>query len=228
MITFEWNNYKFKLLHCGKGVIKSPKNTAHRHSKNSYKLHYILDGKGILYTEDGTYNFSKGDFFVTGPDIYHQQSADQTLYYTECCIYLEACGSKTDNVLVSAFLEKHFYFSNNESISWLFEQSAKEMKEKKLGYESVIIGLISVLLTELTRLYLPESFGVVNANSKINSDNLYDKRIYIIENAFDLNHRGLTLSSLADSLGLCERQTQRLIKKYYGKSFSEKKRESHR
>lgn len=221
MISFEWNNYKFKLIYCGKGLVRTKNMIGHRHSFNSYELHYILDGKGTLNTEDATYHFSKGDFYVTGPNIYHQQSADQKVYYTEGCIYLESCGKRTDNSLVSTFLSKHFHFCKNEQLAYYFEKAAKEMEEKKPGYESVVIGLISILMTEITRLYLPEFENHANVN-----DNLYDKRFLIIETEFINNPQNITLTGLADAIGLCERQTQRLLKKYYGKSFTEKKRES--
>ena len=47
----------------------------------------------------------------------------------------------------------------------------------------------------------------------------------IIEKMF-LYEKDFTLSQLSSNLGLCERQTQRLLKKYYGKTFTQKKKET--
>lgn len=220
MLYFEWNGYKFKVIHYGKGLFKENM-VGHRHSLNSYELHYILDGKGTLNTEDSSYPLSKGDFYVTGPDIYHQQDTDRDTPFTEAYIYLQSCGQKTNDTLVSTFLSKHFYFCKNKELAYYFERIAKEQEEKRPGYECMSSNLISILLTEITRLYLPDFI-----NTSENNDNLYDKRFFIIETEFINNAKTVTLSKLADAIGVCERQTQRLLKKYYGKSFTEKKRES--
>ena len=60
---------------------------------------------------------------------------------------------------------------------------------------------------------LPKDFKNI-----IGKDNLNDKRFAIIEQAF-LYEKDLTLTKLSTMIGLCERQTQRLLKKYYKKSL---------
>ena len=77
------------------------------------------------------------------------------------------------------------------------------------------------LLTEITRLYWPGFSGTTQ-----NHENLNDRRFIIIETAFIDDPKGITLAKLSDMIGLCERQTQRLLEKYYNKSFSEKKAEA--
>ncbi len=47
----------------------------------------------------------------------------------------------------------------------------------------------------------------------------------MIEYAF-INNPSITLRELSDIIGLCERQTQRLLRKYYRKTFREKKAEA--
>lgn len=59
----------------------------------------------------------------------------------------------------------------------------------------------------------------------MSAEELNDRRFVLIEQAF-LYTPDLTLSELAEKIGVCERQTQRLLKKYYGKTFREKKKES--
>ena len=89
-----------------------------------------------------------------------------------------------------------------------------------MDYKSAIGGLAMKLLTDITRLFLPDTFS-----EAISPENLNDRRFIIIEQEFLFNPKP-TLTELSGKLGICERQTQRLLKKYYGKSFREKKRES--
>ncbi len=220
MIAFKWNDFDFILLQFGKGVFK--KNMAgHSHSKNSYELHFIIDGDGTLTTDNKSYALSKGDFFVTGPNIYHQQSTNPEKPLTEFYLYIQSSDRKTNNALVSTFLSNHFYYSQNCELSYLVGKIIQEEKNKKWGYENIIAAYMQILLTEITRLYWPD-FTV----TKESKENLNDKRFILIEQAFINDPVGITLTKLSDIIGLCERQTQRLLDKYYGMSFSQKKAES--
>ena len=220
MITFTWNDYRFCIVQFGKGMFEKDM-TGHSHSKNSYELHYIIGGKGTLTTDSKIYSLSKGDFFVTGPNVYHQQSTDKANPLQEIYIYLQTSGEKTNDSLVSAFLSTHFYFCKNDYLQNYFERILCEKQEKKLGYETAIGAIMQLLLTQVTRIYLPQFNNISNNNSNLN-----DRRFFIIESAFIENPLNLTLTDLSEAIGLCERQTQRLLKKYYGKSFTQKKEEA--
>lgn len=220
MITFKWNNYEFSVLQLGLGVFKEDM-AGHSHSKNSYELHYIIDGEGMLTTDSKSYPLSKGDFFVTGPNIYHQQSTDKKNPLKEIFIYLQTDGQKTNDILISTFLSTHFYFAKQYGLQLLFENILSENDEKKFGYESAVGAIMQLLLTHITRIYAPHFNDIPSINQNLN-----DRRFLIIEKAFIENSEKVTLSGLAAEIGLCERQTQRLLQKYYGKSFKEKKAES--
>lgn len=220
MINFKWNDFDFTLLDFGKGVFRKDM-AGHSHSKNSYELHFIVDGEGKLTTDTKTYNLSKGDFFVTGPNIYHQQSTNPKNPLTEYYLYIQASDKKTNNALVSTFLSNHFYFRKNSELLGVVEKIIEEDQSKKWGYENIIAALMQILMTEITRLYWPD-FRVTNESA----ENLNDRRFILIEQAFINDPNGITLTKLSGIIGLCERQTQRLLEKYYGMSFSEKKAES--
>lgn len=219
MINFRWNGYDFTLVHFGKGVFNEDM-AGHSHAKNIYELHYIIDGKGTLTTDTRTYKLSKGDFFVTGPNVYHQQSTDVKEPLTEIYLYLQASEKNYEGALVSSFLSTHFYFINEPEFEILFTETVAEWDNKRFGYKSVIGAMMEILLTKITRLYVPEFTDMPD-----NDDTLNDRRFLIIEHAFITNPH-ITLAELSEHIGLCERQTQRLLMKYYGKTFREKKRES--
>ena len=220
MLHFTWDEFDFTLLQYGKGVFTKDM-VGHSHSKNSYELHYILDGEGTLTTKDKKFPLSKGMFFVTGPHIYHQQSTNPNNPLTEIYVYLQAGEKKTNHALVSTFLDTHFFIQENCPFAELFCQILREEEEKRWGYRTNIMALLQLLLTEISRTYWPEY-----CEMEENNGNLDDRRFILIENAFIENPKGITLRGLSEQIGLCERQTQRLLRKYYGKTFSEKKSES--
>jgi len=191
----------------------------HAHAKRSYELHFIIDGKGKLRTDTNEYELSSGDFFITGPNVYHEQTADMNDPVRDVFIMFQAVSTDKANAISSAFLENHFCFFEKFDNS-IAQCILEEYKNKKADYESVISGLSMKLLTDITRRFLPSTFV-----ENMSDEGLYDRRFVIIEQAF-LYTPDLTLTDLSEKIGLCERQTQRLLKKYYGKSFREKKKET--
>lgn len=217
MINFAWNGGLFDITDIGGGKLDWDIQR-HAHSKNSYELHFIVSGKGELITDTDRYELTAGDFFVTGPNIYHAQNSDKNNPVHDIFIMLQAVNSDKANAISSAFLATHFYYSKRFDLMTA-KQIAGEFKSKKIDYKSAIGGLAMKLLTDITRLLLPNTFS-----ETISDENLNDRRFIIIEQEFLFN-RNPTLTELSNKLGICERQTQRLLKKYYGKSFREKKKE---
>lgn len=217
MIEFMWNNVLFDITDIGGGFLGTdiPR---HAHSKNSYELHFILDGSGELITDTKCYLLKAGDFFITGPDVYHEQNADRANPVKDVFIMLQAVDTDKANSISSIFLENYFCFFEYVDAS-IAQEILSEYRHKKVDFKNAIRGLSIKLLTDIARMLLPVGF-----NESISSENLNDRRFVIIEQSF-LYIPDLTLSELAGRIGVCERQTQRLLKKYYGKTFREKKRE---
>lgn len=220
MIKFQLEGITFEVADLGGGWLLEdiPR---HSHSKNSYELHFITGGKGKLITDTKEYNLKSGNLFITGPNIYHSQTADKENPVTDIFIYLQVNNRKESNTLLSAFLETHFWYTEefeNETAALILE----EYKSRKLGYNNVISGLMMKLITEISRCYMQNIKNEFKETEE--KENLNDRRFVIIENTF-LYNENTTLKELSEKLGLCERQTQRLLQKYYGKSFREKKNE---
>lgn len=218
MIKFTWNNVLFDITDIGGGALGEDI-SKHAHAKNSYELHFITGGRGRLITDSREYELRKGDFFVTGEGVYHAQTADKSTPVTDVFIMLQAVNTDRANAVSSIFLENRFCFVREFDVSTACE-ILTEYKGKKADYKSAVSGLTIKLLTDITRLFLPETFS-----ENITSQGLNDRRFVIIEQAF-LYTPDLTLTQLSQRIGVCERQTQRLLRKYYGKSFREKKKES--
>ena len=219
MISFKWNETDFNLIQYGRGVFTTDM-PGHSHSKNSYELHYIIDGEGVLTTDSKTYPLSKGNFFVTGPNVYHQQSTNPEKPLTEIYLYLQVSEKKNNDVLVSSFLNTHFCFIEETDFGYIFDEILSECDGAKFGYVSATAALLQLLLTKITRAYVPHLSRMTKAADTIN-----DRCFFMIEHTF-ITNPSVTLRELSDTIGLCERQTQRLLKKYYGKTFREKKAEA--
>lgn len=218
MISFTWNNVKFAITDIGGGSLGEdiPR---HAHSANSYELHFITGGHGTLVTDKGKYNLVRNNFFITGPGVYHAQFANQEDRVEDVFLMLQVVNAKKTNVISSVFLNNYFCFLEEFDVS-LAEMLLAEYRSKYPDYKSAVMGLTIKLLADITRRLLPNSFS-----DNISEEELNDRRFVLIEQAF-LYSKDLTLSQLAGRIGVCERQTQRLLKKYYGKSFREKKKES--
>jgi mannose-6-phosphate isomerase-like protein (cupin superfamily)/AraC-like DNA-binding protein len=217
MIEFKWNNILVAITDVGGGVL-SENIPRHAHSRDSYELHFIVDGFGKLVTDDNGYDLKCGDFYVTGPNIYHEQFTNPDNPVRDIFVMLQVKNRDKANALSQELLSNDFCYINDFDCS-VATAILNEYKNKLPDYQSAIAGLAMKLLTDITRRLLPDNFTQI-----VSCDNLYDKRFVIIENAF-LYSDDLTLGELSDKIGLCERQTQRLLKKYYGKTFREKKKE---
>ena len=217
MTDFNWNGINFSVPDIGGGRLGEdiPR---HAHAKGSYELHFITGGSGKLITDNKAYDLGARDFFITGEGIYHQQVADKADPVEDVFLMLQANDVKKATAIGAVFLSSRFCFLRDFDSTVAYE-ILKEFREKRTDFSSAISGLAIKLLTDITRAVLPDEFI-----GTINHINLNDRRFVLIEQAF-LYSDDLTLTQLANTIGVCERQTQRLLKKYYGKSFREKKKE---
>lgn len=217
MITFTWNNVEFYITNLGGGALYEdiPR---HSHAAGSYELHFIVSGRGTLVTDDKVYELKENDFFITGPNVYHQQTTDKLDGINDVFMTLQTLDDKRANVIASAFLDNHFCFFNDFD-NTIAKMMLREYTDRETGYATAVCGLAIKLLTDVSRKLLPEDFKESISGLQHN-----DRRFVLIEHEF-LYNKDITLTQLAEKISLCERQTQRLLKKYYGKTFREKKKE---
>ena len=217
MISFVWHGLRFSVSEIGGGVLYGGI-APHTHSKNSYELHYITAGRGELETDTAVYKLQAGDFFVTGPQLLHAQRSDPHAPMEDIFIYLQKEAVLKKETVGDTFCETNFWFCRKFPPSVL-PVILSEYREKALDYETAVSGLLSKLLTDIVRQYVPKTY----IHTKTPSENLNNRRFWLIENAF-LDEKNLTLRALSEKIGLCERQAERLLQKYYGKSFREMKK----
>lgn len=217
VIEFKWNDVLFEITNIGGGKLEE-NISKHSHALNSFELHFITGGKGRLIADGNKFDIEKGDFFITGPNICHEQFTDENENTEDVFVTVQAKNPKKANRISRLFLNTPFFYTkgfNNDTA----KEMLKEYREKKTDYQSCVSALCKKLMTEIIR-----EIADGDEYHEDSIQNLNDRRFIIIEKAF-LYEKDLTLSSLAEKIGLCERQTQRLLKKYYSKTFREKMRE---
>lgn len=199
------------------------------HFHSSYELHFIPYGEGTLYTDERSYHIKPGDFYLTGPNIYHEQRGNDKNPMAEYCINFEIIGDKSgsgqfkDHALISKTLrETTFWYGEDlfNSVE-LFEKITKESHHKYVGYIDAIKNHIQQVLINCIRSYLANPYSMDQPKMK-NTD---DKRRQITDLYLHGFRGELSIKELAEAVGLSERQTRRFFRGIYGMSLHDKVKE---
>ena len=212
----------------------------HSHSRNSYELHYISYGCGTLIADDVRYNITPGTFYMTGPQVFHEQISDPDDPMREYGVYLKVSlprkGTKSE--LLRGFLRQSFFFGPaGIEVYELMKRLIGEIEQGPEGHRLMLSALLQELIVEIARLYrttpatakesVSRSSDARTTDTHLPDTHLPDDQTYlIIEEAFLYNYRDITLDSLATLLNLSRRQTERLLQQHYGKTFLQKKKEA--
>ncbi len=227
-IKFSMENTTFYALHfaCERFLRSIP---SHSHSDNSYEIHYIPFGKGKVKINNVTYRVEPNTLYVTGPHIEHEQIPDKEDPMIEYCIYLklDKKNSHRKADMGDTYLQifedtRIWYGQDTQSIHPLMQEIFLELEKKFTGYMKQVETLLQQLVIQLVRNY--ESTKVSHNPSKP-FDLAYSK-YFVIEEYFLYEYKDLSLEDLSRRLGLSPRQTERLLKRHYGKTFLQKKAEA--
>lgn len=119
------------------------------------------------------------------------------------------------------FLENPFWIGRaDNAIHEVMKEIVAELEEKKSGYELVLKSLFEKLIILLVRKYDAQGDSERMPGYSSNTGNLM---YLIIEEAFLYDYKEITLEKLANLLKLSERQTERLLKMHYNRTFLQKK-----
>ena len=222
-ITFYFNDNKIQIFKIFSGTL-SEIIPMHSHTKNSYELHLIDYGSGILETENGVYNISRNTLFITGPSLLHKQIPDKINPMHELCVYFKISDTKKSNNSVSKFASTDFWIGkSNAEIRRLFKQMVAENVKSSQWKNDILSSLSIRIISEIARLYSPEN---ANNQSDVAFTDLNESRSWILDQLFMDDCSNVTLSDFAKQMGVSQRQAERIIKNYYGSSFKKMRYES--
>lgn len=195
---------------------------AHQHSITSYEIHYCKDGKGKLIVGDQNWEVEKGTIYVTGPGVIHAQLAPKESPILEYCLFLDCKFTDTGTFNpLHLFAKTHFWLGKDPGcLGEILEQLLAENRNPNIDITEMSEVLLRHFIVQLVRIYR-ESILVSKPSSHFptHSTAMY---ITMIDDIFCYQHKSLTLARLAEMLNLSVRQTQRLLQKSFGKTFSQK------
>lgn len=198
--------------------------TRHSHGKNYYELHLVCGGKGTLLIGQDSYPLQQGSLYMTGPELLHEQQTDKQDPMQEYCLGFELRKKKNqqDTEFTSILLETTFWLGeDNGECSRLFSLLSKESTSRLLGCTVNMQNAVSSILVELVRHYTGNRKGNDFVRSVPD-----DRRLNLVDGYFLYNYATASEEGLGTLLGLSTRRVQRFLKKNYGKTFSEMKREA--
>jgi len=203
----------------------------HSHGNNSYELHYIPFGYGKVGINNTIYNASPNTLYMTGPHIEHEQIPSSEDPMAEYCIYfklhhssqLHHQDSESGNDAADLFAATPFWFGQDtQELYPVIQQIFSELDHHYTGYMIQVEALLQQCIVKTIRNYEMEKESI----ARFTRSNLVDSKYLIVEESFLYDYETLTLEKLATRLGLGIRQTERFLKDYYGKTFSQKKTEA--
>lgn len=190
----------------------------HKHASDSYELHYISSGTGILKLSEETLPFEKNSFFLTGPNVTHAQFPSTPEGFEEYCLYLTVRKNQKQLTRLSkAFSDTPFWFGTL-NCEQLLVSLFQEFQFCESGYEAMAEALCKALLLRLMREEI--------SSAQTFSPSFGDSQSLMIEEAFLFHYKTVTLTALAKQLNISPRQLERILKRDYGQNFSQKKTEA--
>jgi len=195
---------------------------AHTHSNTSYEIHYAERGAGTVTIDGETHPVTADTLYITGPRVVHAQASPPETPVTEYCLYLDCRRvSAAPGDPFALFIDTAFWMGRDEGRVYpLLKRLIEENRRPQPDTPEMSETLLKQLIITLTRIYRSQrpSKPVHSPAPALTRAGLMP----IIEDAFFYRYRTLTLDDLARLLNLSARQTQRLIKQNFGKTFSQK------
>lgn len=202
------------------------------HQHYDYEFHMIPSGRGYINIEGRSFEVNGGEFYITGPNVIHEQKTDPVNPMGEYCLECEInvaeeipnnyINSNDETKAIIEILAKPFAesFKDEYDLPKLFEQLFIESENKRPGYYLKI----KILITEILLAFFRNVCKEKNIKNKhypvaISLDDIrVNKLIKFIEYNYCMN---ISLKDASGILFLSARQINRLMIKRFGCTFHE-------
>ena len=179
------------------------------HSHSRYELHAIIEGDAVLeFESEPVLTLKSGDCCIIAPHIYHLRRVKPGA--GQCFVMFISCPKGAplqlqDTVCLRCAPE----------LIRLFRALAEENKKRRIGSDSVVQSLCTLLLVAILReLTAPLQQQNLPARASVNL------REDLIDNYFAKNYGSeTTAGDLAEKLGITTRQLARIMQQRYGCTF---------
>ncbi len=235
-IQFRWGHYGIQLLRCHLTSFE-PGSICHFHKHRDYEFHFIPRGKGVVRLADGTFPLHAGMFYLTGPEVIHQQEGDAEEEMYELCLHIDIIP-----------LDKPELAEGNQETYWGEQWEVAEADEcvRQLNTMSPIptldqynamnwfltaylawrdreFGAFTTIRQSIIQILMraARAHHVTQIHAALPARDMTAYRYQLATQYIRDNYaRTLTLEEVADGLHICGRQLQRILGEYAGETFS--------
>lgn len=212
----------------------------HYHGSDRYEIHLIPSGRGSARIDGTLYQIEPGMLYVTGPYVTHSQTSLPDNPMTEYSLYFRlnrqgnadpelSFQSPKAQAVFSTFMEHPSWIGiDTQNLQGQMQTLIDELMQCQFGYELRVKALLMQILVSIVRDYQGTNASKKPAKKAVPtlSISAAQQASVIIESYFLSEYQTLSLEDLCTRLHLSPRQTERLLKSLYGKTFSQKKLES--
>ena len=198
----------------------------HSHGADSYEFHFTASGRGQVLAGGALWPLAPGSFYVVGPHVDHAQIPDPDDPQVDECVYLQRLAPERADAptcaAAAALVQRNFRLGHGgEAMRAVLNRLFAELDQRRAGYTI----WVETLLTQLVLCAVRDTGEALPAES-FQPATPEEARAFMIEEAFLYEYTVLTLDGLARRLGLGTRQTERLLRERYGKTFRQKRAEA--
>lgn len=198
------------------------------HCHSGYELHFVPEGRGRLIVSGKIYEITPETFYFTGPGVYHAQLFDPKNPMAEYCINFDIELSKISHAkgdicerdmyrIRKALADSSFWFGKDtDGNLLLLDKISEEARHKHIGYLANIKKYLEIIILNTVR-YLGKN--MISSETPPAKD-YNDKRRLITDQYVQESWKSPSIQELAATLGISERQLNRVFLCYYGASFS--------
>lgn len=195
-----------------------------RHKHSSYEFHFIIEGYCEVSLDDGKFEAGPGEFYLTGPGVYHEQRCHKDNFSLEyalnCDINIADDTGVEGNYIINLLKNTPCQaFKDVYQCRGYFERALEEAYFERLGFYNNIKNLASMIITTAARNMNEMDSTIYKAGLKIKGQ---DYRAIAIQKYIEDN---IALSITTEDIGrymcLSSKQVRRIIKNSFGVTTKE-------
>ncbi|MDB4868882.1 MAG: AraC family transcriptional regulator [Cohnella sp.] len=223
-IRFRWGDYGIRVLRCHLTAFQ-PGYVIPFHKHSEFEFHFIPKGKGKLILAGRPFALHEGLFYLTGPDVVHQQESDPDDPMHELCLHCEIVPLSRGQDNVGDFGEALERREAEECVETLrtvplepvldsyhamgsFLEAYRLWEEQPLGFNTLMKQAIVQILLRTARIYARSSRIPTIPERDMNDHRFQLASQYILDN----ESSPLSLEEVAERVNISPRQLQRIFR----------------
>ncbi|GMK38063.1 hypothetical protein PCCS19_11170 [Paenibacillus sp. CCS19] len=232
-LHFTWGCYEIRVLNWHLATFK-PGLFIKFHKHAEFEFHFVPRGKGTVTIVDQTFKLSTGMFYLTGPGVVHQQTADARHGMDELSLRVEILrlvdseaasmsggSSEWERKEAEACVQTLIDFPHRPMLDQY--EAMPCFLQAYLAWQSGELGAYTTIRQCLIQILIRAAKATVNSKGQqlMPSRDIQEHRYEMAIQYIHANYSSLlTLQEVADRIQISSRQLQRILKKYGIDSFS--------